>query len=182
MGMVSHIGREVTVSVMGQSWTFSRWTRKVWIALTDYAKGRVPNPLVEAHAVLPGYIIADAEAIRQLVIADEAEKVKAAEEGRLPVLMASKFSPSSDMLIQKSIDKRNLYMGFGSPELGAFMQSVDGMSFIFYLLLKPNHPDVTEDDAYEIMMAMDAADKARVMSVTRGDAQATPKNESAPVA
>lgn len=182
MGMVNHIGREVTVTALGQSWTFARWVRKTWVALTDYAQTRIPNPLKEAAAVLPEWSVCDAETIRKLAIADEAEKVKAAAEGRTPVLMASKFSPASDTLIQKSIDKRATYLGFGSPELGSFMQSVDGMSFIFFLLLKPNHPDVTEDDAYEIMMSMDAADKARVMSVTRGEAQATPKNESAPVA
>lgn len=180
MSLAEHVGREVQITTLGRTWKFSRWTRKVWAEFTAEAQKRIPNPLVEANLVLPDWSRGDAETLRLLIQADREEQAKAREEGREPILVSDKFRPNSDLLVEKSIDKRNLYLGFQSKELQSYLFSVPGMSFVFFLLLKPNHPEITDEDAYDVMISVGPTEQARIVQTTQGIASESPKNELAP--
>lgn len=90
--------------------------------------------------------------------------------------MEGNYSDISETLTQKALDKASSYLGFQSPELSSLMKSVPGSSYLFFLLLKPNHPDMTEDLAYEILMAVGPSEVERIFTTVQGAAPAKKKD------
>ena len=177
MGMIDHVGREVTIEKFGKQWTFARWTRRVWVDLTNYAQKNLPNPLLEANAVLPQFTAQDAATLRELIKADMEEAKAAAAEGREPISLANGFRPASDMLVEKAMQRRSLYLESSSPEMKSFLGSIVGISYALYLLLREHHPDITEDDAYLLATAFQPDELKNLIETTQGKSRALPKNE-----
>lgn len=172
-----HIGVEIEKEALGQKWRFSRWTREVWRALASWAKDVLPDPYEALSKNLDKIALKDAEILRQLQIADNAERVKAKAESRPAILMAPQFRPFADTMVDKIIDKANSYLSFNSPELNSLINSAMGGAQLYYLLLKPNHPDITEEQAYEIMLALSSEDAKEIVAAVSGRSHAKPKNE-----
>lgn len=144
------IGRECTEHAVGKEWTFSRWQRAVWIDLATEAKRLMPNPISVALAAIEEATLSDARILAGLRAQDQAEIAKAAEERRVPNLMAEAYHPISARLTDLAYAAARRYTSPGSPEMMEFLESHEGGSFLFYLLLKPKHPAITVDEAYEV--------------------------------
>lgn len=43
--IAQHVGRETTLSALGQNWTVGRLTRRDWADWLEWAKPRIPDPL-----------------------------------------------------------------------------------------------------------------------------------------
>jgi len=144
------IGRECTENAIGKEWTFSRWKRTVWIDLAAEAKRLMPNPITVAMAAIEEATLSDARVLAGLAAQDADEAKKAAEEKRQPVMMAPQYVPISSALTDRAYAAARRYLSPGSPEMMEFLESHEGASFLFYLLLKPKHPEITIDEAYDV--------------------------------
>ncbi len=169
--VAGHIGRAVTVNVLGKDWTFSRWTRRVWVDFVAFAKQELPNPIDVAMNAVADATTKDMEVIRELSKKDAAELAKAAEEKRPPVLMMESYRPIADVLLAKAQELAGCYLDFNGKPINTLLASVTGASYAVYLLLREKHPDVTPDDAYDVMMALpsEAEKKAAPGLVTLKD-------------
>lgn len=154
------IGRECTENALGKDWTFSRWKRTVWIDLATEAKRLMPNPITVALTAIENATLSDARVLAGLRSQDAAEMAKAKEEGRAPVLMADEYYPISTALTDRAYASARRYLSPGSPEMMEFLDSHEGCSFLFYLLLRPNHPAITVDEAYDIYWDLGTNDGA----------------------
>lgn len=171
-----HIGRECVETINGKSWTFARCTRAVHQDFAAFARTLLPNPVDAVLANLDKIALKDAAALRQLQIDDMAEMKKAKEEGREPALIAGQFKPFADTMTQQAVNKASVYCGFGSPEVTSVLGTSEGGSYMLYLLLKPNHKDITPDEAFELMIALGQRTQ-RIISTCSGKAEAAPKND-----
>ncbi len=180
-----HVGREVTEAALGQDWTFSRWTRAVHQAYSEWAQNMLPDPIERVTRSLDKVALKDAAIIRQLQIDDLAETKKAKEENRPAILMAPQYTPFADVMTKQAINKAGCYTGFGSPEIASLINSPEGTSYLFYLLLKPKHKDITPDQAYDVMLALNQREEGlsrKVIDTVSGKLDAPPKNEPAQAA
>lgn len=148
---LGHIGRPLTVCIGVEKVTFGRWTRAVWLDLTAYAKRVLPNPLDEAAKVLERVTGVDAATIRRLCIEDQLEIKAAEKENRPPVQLATTYKQAADGLMERALEKASSYLTPGSAEMRTFIGSVEGGSQLFWLLLKQHHPEITVDDAYDVL-------------------------------
>jgi hypothetical protein len=182
--VAGHIGREYKVTALGKEWTFSRWTRRVWVEFAAWAKKVLPDPITAALAAIEQATIRDAEIMRELTRKDAAEIAKAEKEQKPPVLMAGQYKPLSEILVNKAQELASSYLDFNSPQFRSILASPAGASYAMYLLLKPNHPDVTEDDAYDVMTALGGDEIGRIFATVQGKAAAAdlPKNAESPAA
>lgn len=177
-----HVGRECTETVLGQSWTFSRSTRAIHQAFSEWARTVLPNPVESVLRNLTELALRDAEILRQLQVSDQAELKRAEAENRNPCLMAPQYRPFADTMTRQAVDKAACYLGFGSPEVTSVLRSTEGMSYMFFLLLKDAHPDVTPAKAMDIMIALGDVRAAHVMATVQGKSEDAPKNAPAPAA
>ncbi len=184
-----YIGRDVEESACGKRWTFSRFTRGVWIALGKEGKKLIPNPVEEAIEPARHATAVDAEIIRDLMVKDEAEGRAAQTEQRAPFYLMPGYRPLSETIVEKAYAVGRRYLSAGSPELQEFINSIEGGSHLFYLLLKPKHPDITEDVAYDVYFDLyqnrgrDGRKLVRqIVDECSGAAAEAPKNAEAPAA
>jgi hypothetical protein len=96
--------------------------------------------------------------------------------------MAGGYVQMAETLTRKALDKAASYLSFNSAEVDSLLKSIPGSAYIFYLLLKPHHPDMTEDLAYEIMSSLANEEVQRILTTVRGQADAPAKNDVAPAA
>lgn len=76
-----------------------------------------------------------------------------------PVEVAAKSidklpQPAAEFLVRCALDKACSYLSVGSPEVQSFLSSIEGGSYLAYLLLRKHHPTLSEDDAFNVFMAM----------------------------
>lgn len=190
MGFQYRISQECREHAIGQEWTFARFTRRTWESLADYGKLRLPNPLETALAVIDQVTAKDAEILAGLRSKDEAEAAKAKEEKRKPLLVSNSFRPYGAELWDRAYAYSQRYLEAGSPELHGLLRSHEGKSMLCYLLLKTNHPDITDDAAHDVywdLMLNASADEPdgrksfdEIVEVCSGRAPQCLKNELSP--
>lgn len=181
---VGHVGRETEATALGKRWRFSRWDRSVWVAFAEWAKAKLPCPIEAMSRSIDKVALKDAEVLRGLLEADQRRKAehqqrlkacKSKEEQQAllpPVLMADQFLPISDQLAQKALDKASCHVSFSSPELHSLMSNPIGSGYIVYLLLQKHHPGVTEDEAFDVSMALgQGGELERVFAATQGQSE-----------
>ena len=56
-----------------------------------------------------------------------------------------------EYLVRQALDRATRALSIGSPEVSLLLDSPEGSCRLLYHLLKKNHPDVTEDDAMDIL-------------------------------
>lgn len=59
-------------------------------------------------------------------------------------------------IVRLAMEKAGEYLSIGSPEVMRCLGSMEGMAFMLYVLLRPNHPGITEDEAFDIVMDLGA--------------------------
>lgn len=63
--------------------------------------------------------------------------------------------PSRESIVAKALDEANTHLSISSPRVKALLESSAGVTRLVYLLLKPNHPEITEETAYDIVTTAD---------------------------
>jgi hypothetical protein len=184
---VEHVGRETTAKTLGETWHFSRWTRSVWARIAEEARKDLPDPIECMLKHIDKAALKDAEIIRRLeqqdahVISQWQSNQKNGQAPQ-PPLMLPRFTPVADHLAKLALDKASLYLDFNSPELTSWLRSPVGASFAFAELLRPHHPDMDEDRAYEIVVALGREEVERIIKTTQGILKDTGPNAEAPAA
>lgn len=188
MSYTYRIGRECTEHALDKEWTFSRFTRKVWTDLAEEAKRLMPNPIVVALEALEAATLSDARIIAALRIQDAEEIEKAKAERRQPVLLAIEYQPLSSALTDRAYAAARRYLSAGSPEMIELLNSHEGASYLFWLLLKPKHAGLTLEEAYDIYWDIgtnNGADGRKtvwdIINVCNGRSAVPAKNEDSPV-
>jgi hypothetical protein len=152
MQHVYRCSRPATEWAIGKQWTFARFTYTVWEDLSAWGRTRLPNLAKELLSLYDEAALRDAEAIRRLRIADQEEVKRAKTEGREPVLLADQYQQLSRTLFEKALAWSGRYIQAASPELQDLYASPEGGAYLFYLLLKPGHPDIERTVAYDVYM------------------------------
>lgn len=160
MGYQYRIGRPCTEkavagvdqdgNIIVKTWTFARFSRLVWEELAVEAKRLLPDPIKVAMPVVEELTLLDAKIIRELQIQDDAEKTKAKAENRPPVMLAQRYEPKSKEITLEAYRVARRYLAAGSAEMSDFMLSHEGCSFLFWIMLTPNHAGVTIEQAYDV--------------------------------
>ena len=176
--LAGHVGREISKEIAGETWTFARWDRQVWVDFAAWGKSFLPDPLEVAMRNMDQIVLKDAEAMRELQRRDEAEEKKARETGRPAVLMLPKYKQMAEYIVDKALEKAASYLSFNSPEMRSLINSAPGSAQVLFLLLKPHHPEISESQAFDLMQQMSPADIQEVFEVTAGRNGGAPKNES----
>ena len=181
------IGRDCEEWAIGQKWKFGKFTRNVWADLAKEGRRLMPDPVAVALESIDLAVAKDAETIRRLQISD-AEELKLAEAaGRDPVLLAPQYVPITKGLEERAYEKKTSYLSAGSPELNSFLVSCEGQSYLFFLLLRKHHPDITDETAYDIYrdLAENAGRDGRmtteaIINTCNGRGPTPSKNDAAP--
>lgn len=174
----AHVGREVTAQALGKTWTFARWTRRVWSAIARYAKNHLPDPIAEVNKTIDAMTLKEAEVVRELVRRDADSKIK----------MAPQYTSFVDRFVDGALAKAGSCLAIGSPELNSFIRSIDGAAYALYLLLKDAHPeemagsvdkptDAALDLCWDILQDLGPQEYTRITMETQGTA---PKNAEKP--
>ncbi len=143
-------GIDAAGNLITKPWTFARFTRNVWTELGVEAKRLLPDPIRVALPAVEELTLQDARIIRELQIQDDAENVRAKAENRPPVLLTQRYEPKSKELTLEAYRVARRYLSAGSAEMSDFMLSHEGCSYLFWILLTPNHPGITIDTAYDV--------------------------------
>ena len=169
-----YIGREVEIQALGRTWKVSRWDRIIWDDFAIWARTKLPDPVAEMTKHIDKLALKDAVIMRELIRLDEEEKEK---HGNKAILMAPRqVQQLADHMAERAQDKSCSYLSFNSPEMNSILNSVIGETHIFWLLLRKYHPDITEDDAYEVKLDIGQEELQRVLKIVAG---ATPRGVSA---
>jgi hypothetical protein len=129
------LGREVTKTVNGKAYTFSRLERHIIEGFRDWIADQVGDPF------------ADVERLLDKLPADEAKAmVKEAKETR-------------DQLRSFSL---------GCPLAQRFLRTEIGMGQLAFLQLRGHHPDITPDDAFQVVLTLGAREVGNVVNKTSG--------------
>lgn len=78
---------------------------------------------------------------------------------KLPLF--DKYPHLQDMMVKQAVKDSKTYGDVNSHEVQAIAGSMDGQIKMVTLLLKANHPEVTEDEAFEIAMQFSREEKDR---------------------
>lgn len=57
------------------------------------------------------------------------------------------------LLVKEALNERKSYLDFRSPEIQELLDTFDGQVKMVQLLLKKNHPNLNEDDCFDIALA-----------------------------
>lgn len=189
-----HVGRETTTRAFGAIWRFSRWEHEAWISLADIAKKHLPDPIEVMLKHIDKVALKDAEVIRGLRMADMksmAEHMEKCTKDRnykepVPPSMEAAYTPIADQLVRIAMDKACTYLEFNSPSMNNWIAGPVGGPFLFELLLKENHKDISSNDAYclivQITKEMGAKEVVRIREVAQGMAEDKLPNAEAPAA
>lgn len=179
---MQHLGRECEFVALGRTWKAARQTRRVLIEFADWARPQVPNPVRSALEEIDLATAADAEAIRELRRLDLIEDAKAKQEKREPVLMLPLYQPLANTMLQEAQRRKDSYKDINYPEILSLLNSLKGQAYLFYLLLRRNHPDATEAQVDDILDELHPDEIKRILRVTAGEGRPSPKNDQAPAA
>jgi hypothetical protein len=87
-----------------------------------------------------------------------------------------------DAAVRYAIDKSSEHLSVASPVVMRCLDSVEGTAHLLYLLLKPNHPGLTEDEAFEIALAAPEQAKAAFDRASGRFVEGPAKNGEGPAA
>lgn len=162
MPTILFCGREVTAEALGRSWTFSRWTLTILDDFLTWARTQIPDPLDLATRHVEKMMVEEEKISNKALLAHR-NKIK-------------------DELVTGAIKQAASYLDFGSPQVQSLLHSPLGGSHLLMLLLKAHQPDVTEEDAFQIIQEIGDQKLQHIMDVTTGKVAPSLGNGQAPVA
>lgn len=179
---MEHIGQEVEFPALGRTWRAARCTRRtVWKPVTAWARTMLPDPLAIALKHIDRASELDETIMRRIQAADIEEAKKAKAANRQPSLLLKRYKPIADVMIEKAQEQAALLqcVASGSRAVNSVMDSLEGQTKILFHLLRPNHPDITEETADEILDEIGTPGYLEILLTTQGKRPA-PKNDDAP--
>src|ERR671925_207863 len=128
-GVMPHIGKEGEIFALGQTWKLGRFDVSVWDELLEWFKRRLPDPFAGLQTL--------AVCIPKDAPPDH------------PVLVAF------NRAFSEAQRKAATIYSIDAPEFHeAIDNTLDGKVERFRLLLKRNHPDITRQQALEILQEL----------------------------
>lgn len=190
-GFANHVGLEQEVPALGQTWKLSRLTRGVWRQFFGWARTILPDPQAEAHKHISRLAKEEYQLRRIQAAVNTPDEHKTPEQRALlalpenadyldPGFLAHALQTNQDEQKQActtGLDKATSTYSLNSPQIQSLLASIDGITQLMYLRLKPNHPDVTEDQAFAIVEEMSPEEASASHRVASGEAPAA-KNPS----
>lgn len=178
---MNHIGKECSFEALGQTWTAARQTRRVLIEFGDWARPQIPNPVRSALEDIDVATAKDAAILRELTRQDLEEETKARSEGREPVLLRPLYKPIANDMVARAQQAKDCYKEINHPEILSLMNSFKGQAFLFFLLLRRNHPAITQEQVDDILEELPGHEVKRVLQTTAGENERpAAKNDPAP--
>lgn len=182
-GFASHVGQEQTVQALGQTWKLSRLTRGVWRQFFAWARTILPDPQAEAHKHISRLAKEEYQIRRVHSAVNTPEEHRTPEQRALlalaenadyldPGYLAHALQTNQDEQKQActvGLDKATSTHSLNSPQIQSLLASIDGITQLMYLRLKPNHPDVTEDQAFSIVEEMSPEEAAASNRLASGE-------------
>ena len=162
-------GRETSAKAIGQTWTFSRWTRNIFDDFADWSRTQLPDPIVLAE-----------DAVLRLQKKQRAvhEDKKLPDEEKKFLLDA--YQEQADRISKQGIELAASYLSLQCPRFRSLLGSPRGTAQLFCLQLQKHHPGTTLDTAWEIVHSLPSKECDRIMDVTAGTAPDSGGNGSAP--
>jgi hypothetical protein len=79
------------------------------------------------------------------------------------------FPPEqASRLVEIAGEKAVNYLQENSADVAALLQRVDGLGYLFYLLLRPHQPEVTLDEAFDVVVDLGLEAAARLRERAEG--------------
>lgn len=172
-----HVGREATLTALGQTWTASRWDLQVWDDFLAWARTALPDPMDVAIAAC------ERTAARERALSERLADTKDKAEAKRLQGQISDLQAIQTQTMKLGMDKGSSYLAVNSPEVRSLVSSARGSAHALWLLLRKHHPDVTEEVALEIIQQAEPEAINRLWTLVQGRApEETAKNASAPAA
>jgi hypothetical protein len=153
------IGMEEEIQALGKTWKLSRWDIEIWNQWLEWAKEKFPDPVATIRKELKAYTLEDQLLNRDLqrqvqkhqLEKDPAKKalLQAEIDNLADQLAANKTI--EEMMMKEAIKEASNAISLASPKAFQLMGSGEGMSYMLMLLLKKYQPDVTLEDAMQIV-------------------------------
>lgn len=64
----------------------------------------------------------------------------------------AKYPHLQEVMVKDAVARSKTFGDFNSPEVQSIMSSMDGQIKMVSMLLKPNHPELTEDEVFDIAL------------------------------
>lgn len=71
-------------------------------------------------------------------------------------------------IVRLAMEEAQAYLSIGSPQVMRALGSLEGMGHMLWLLLRPNHPGITEDEAFDIVMDLGLEKFRQTLEATGG--------------
>lgn len=184
--IASHVGQEQTVEANGKTWTLARLTRAVWRDWFKWAKTVLPDPQGEAHKHVQK--LAEEEFRMQKLL----NAIRTPSDKRTPAqielveknpdadpdLLAHLIRTNSDEQKHAAtigIDKAASHLSLDSAETQSLLKNLEGLSHLLFLLLKKHQPEVTPEEAYDVLLAIGHKKIEGIIIEASGIAPSSPK-------
>lgn len=144
------IGLEQEITALGKTWKLARFTMGLMRPWLEWAKPQLRDPLARAHKHVE-YLTA-----RTIQI----EKEHAGPEcAQLRDRLLKACNDEMEHVVNKAREEDGAHLSLDAPHVKALFTSIDGLAYLFYLLLKPAHPEMTRELAAQIVddLGQDAA-------------------------
>jgi len=164
-GVAQHIGREATIEgVCGRAWKLPRLTRGITVKFEEWAGAQLANPIKAAREEV------EALAVRAV----EIKRDKSLDDETRAELLAANLR-QREQITEAAIERSQVPM---SARANALLNTQAGATHMLYLLLKVHQPDVTEEQAFDVLMeiGLDAVQE----KIDTAAGVAPPKNAPAP--
>lgn len=156
-----HVGRETTLDSLGQTWTLSVWTLRVWDDFLTWARTVLPDPLDEAEKSC--LRLARQERPVRARLAAAAGPEREALEADLNDLMVLQTR-----IVELGTQASRRYLSVDSPEVQSLLSSPRGTARLLRLLLAAHHPGIDDDGAFAVQQGADAAQLREALVVVAG--------------
>jgi hypothetical protein len=154
--LMPHLGAEAKVQAFGQTWILARWTVSIWNDFLDWAKGKMPDPF------------AGLDRVAAMIPADASH--------------AHPVGVAFNQALQRAQERAAVMLSLQSPEVSELLQDPRGAARIAWLLLRKNHPDITEDMAFAIVDEIGPEKMREAFEIAQGKLPPPVGNEQAPAA
>ncbi len=159
----SYRGRETETRALGRTWKVGRWTLDVFDDYSAWAAEKLPDPIKVALREVES--LSDEE----FRVLNRREMKEEDRQRKLHFLRQQQ-----DRLTRIAMEQATSYLSFTSKPFQSLMNSPRGGAHLLMLLLRQHHPDVTEDDAFYIVVEIGNEELQRIMSVTMGKTPPAP--------
>jgi hypothetical protein len=164
-GLAAHVGRETELKgVCGRDWKLARLTRGITRKFEEWAGAQLTSPVKAAREEVEALAVRAVEIKRDKNLDDET---------RAELLAAN--LRQREQITEAAIERSQVPL---SARAGAMLNTQAGATHMLYLLLQKHQPDVTEDEAFDVLLEVGLDGVQSKIDEAAG--VAPPKNAPAP--